>query len=402
MKIVLSAPWIDEERRASYRLVWALAAALERRRHEVHVCTSGLGRTPDRVVAESPVPVGVTVHELPSPSGDGWRTRGGTRRQRQWYTAITDQVTRLGAVDVVHHLGPEPLDSLIGLERSPTATVVGPISGGEFIPSALRRDRPGHPVGVRLLDVGRRTLARHPGIRAAVTAADTVLATTGETAALAQRLGAERVLIEPAIVTDHWRQADAIAPTIDDPLRAVWLGPPLPHRGLALALGIVAEVDIKVPIRLRVVGGVPADERLDLLRRRPGMIERVEPVQPLGRYEIDKLLADSDVLLWTALAEPDGTDVARALAAGLPVVALDHHVGADLLATGGGVRLPVAPRPATIRAGARALAELYYDRRHARALGAEGRAIADGFTAATLAERLEDVYRQAAAGRGRP
>ncbi len=400
MKIVLSAPWIDQERGATSRLAWALAAALQQRRHDVHVLTSGLGRTPDRAVAASSVPDGVQVHEPRAPSGDGWSGRGGVRRQRQWYRSAAASVDRLGDVDVVHHLGPDTVDAVIGLEPSPASTVVGPLSGGEFVPPALRKDCPGHPVTVRLLDLGRRVLAQQPGIRSGLAAADAVLAATGETAALAQRLGAGRVVIEPALVTDHWQQTDPIAPTIDDPLRVVWLGPPLPRRALALALTMVAEVDIKVPVRLRVVGGIPSDERLDLIRRRPGMLERVEPVQPLGRYEIDKLLADSDVLLWTAVAEADGTDVVRAMAAGLPVVALDHHAAADLLATGGGVRLPVAPRTATVRAGARALAELYYDRRHARDLGVEGRAMADGLTAAALAERLEDVYRQARARNG--
>lgn len=404
MIIVLSAPWIDAERGAASGLVWSIGAALRHEGHEVHVCTSGLGRAPDRTVAACPVPDGVTVHELRPPSGEGWSTRRGTRRQRQWYRAVADQVARLGAVDVVHHLGPDPMDRLVGLEPGPVATVVGPVSGGEFAPAALRRDRPGHPLGVRLVDLGRQALTHQPAVRAGLNAAHAVLATTGETAALVQRLGADHVVIEPGLISDDWHQADPIAPAIDDPLRVIWIGPPLPRRGLALALTIVAEVDIKVPVRLRVVGGVPAEERLNVLRGRPGMVERVEPVQPLGRYEIDKLLADSDVLLWTAVAEPDGTEMARAMAAGLPVVALDHHAAADLLAGGGGVRLPITPRSAAVRAGARALAELYYDRRHARDLGAQGRALMARRTAADLATRLEDVYLQAsrASGRRRP
>lgn len=398
MRILLSAPWSDLGRTPASRLPRQLAEGLARRGHDVHLLTSGFGRRPDRLTAASAPIEGLQCHHVDPRAGA--RPAGppyGPILQRQWQRAAAkavEGIDRRGAIDVIHHLSPSRLFDIGWLPPRLAPTVLGPLRGAEAVPASFARylggDRRGETLRRHSIE---RLLPHLPGIRRALADADVVLGATPESVELVGRLGARRAVVQPAFALPNTLPfVDRIEPEPEDALRVLWMGPLLVERCVALALEMVAEVDVRVGVHLRVIGGIPAGDRVERLMGRPGMFERVEPLGPMGLDDQAKLLADCDVVVSTALRSTDGVDQARAMAAGVPLVALDHHIGAHLLADGGGVLLPVTRPAAAIRDGARALGELYLDRAHAGALGAEARHQAPRFMVDAVVGTMERLY----------
>jgi len=228
--------------------------------------------------------------------------------------------------------------------------------------------------------------------------ADAIVVPTLATRARLRTLGVgRRIVVIPSGIDIAAFEAGRRRPEIRAELGAVGEVP------LVLALGrlgreknlelvLEAFAALAMPTaRLAIVGDGTHGRALRRLARRLEVADRTTFVSSAARTELPDLYASADVFAFASASETQGLVLAEALAAGLPVVAVDGPVTREILAGAG--RL-VANRP---DAFARALRETL-----ARPPDpAAGRAVARGFEGAHSAARVLALYAELVARRRR-
>ncbi len=94
--------------------------------------------------------------------------------------------------------------------------------------------------------------------------------------------------------------------------------------------------------RLAVVGAGPERERLEAVAARLGIAGRTTFAGELSRAELPDCYASADAFLFTSQSETQGLVLVEALAAGLPVVAVDTPQTRDVLGPGATLAAPAA------------------------------------------------------------
>jgi glycosyltransferase involved in cell wall biosynthesis len=124
-------------------------------------------------------------------------------------------------------------------------------------------------------------------------------------------------------------------------LRVLWCGVMQPFKGLSLLLRALTLVPPDVPYVLRVIGDGPARARWVREARRLGVAPRIVWLGQRPHAEVVARYAESDVFVFTSLRDTSGNVVLEALAAGVPVVCLDHQGAADIVTEACGIKVPV-------------------------------------------------------------
>ena len=236
--------------------------------------------------------------------------------------------------------------------------VWGPIGGTQNTPAAFLRYG-----GARMaLLEGARSLANalqlrlSRRVRRAARAADVVLAanSTGQ-ADLARVLGieADRLLETGVRAVGEPRRWRDRAP---GPMRVLWAGEVVQRKGIRVLLDAAAEIRRRggPEIAWTVVGDGP-DRAL---------VEATADVELRGwvpRAELFDLYERVDALAFTSLRDTSGNVMLEALAAGLPVVYLDHQGAADVGSETCGIPVPVTTPRHAVRGVARGIATLATD-----------------------------------------
>jgi glycosyltransferase involved in cell wall biosynthesis len=127
-------------------------------------------------------------------------------------------------------------------------------------------------------------------------------------------------------------------PTGDRTRTALFAGRLLGWKGVDLAIGAIA---MSPEWRLLICGKGPDEPRLRRLAREAGALDRIEFRGWVAHEEVLRLMReDAGVFLFPSLHDEAGWVVVEALAAGLPVVCLDHG-GPGFLADGHGIGIGV-------------------------------------------------------------
>lgn len=184
-----------------------------------------------------------------------------------------------------------------------------------------------------LNDVQIRTSRR---VREAALAADVVLAanSTGKRD-LEAALGIEvRQLLETGVrdigTPKRW------AHRTPGPFRLLWAGEVVQRKGIRIVLDAVRQIRKcgGPDIHLIVVGDGPARDEVSAL-------EGVDYRGLIPRDELLSLYLEVDALAFTSLRDTSGNVMLEGLAAGLPVVYLDHQGAADMGSEACGIPVPV-------------------------------------------------------------
>jgi glycosyltransferase involved in cell wall biosynthesis len=153
-------------------------------------------------------------------------------------------------------------------------------------------------------------------------------------------------------------------------------------------------------LRLLLVGGGPAESQVRSRAVAAGVADRVHVTGRLPRMEALALVKASDVFLFASQTETQGLVLAEALAAGLPVVALEGPGVGDTLRDGIDAVLvpaePAATRGERLGDAAGALADDEPRRERMAAQALEG---ASRFDAATRVAQVAELYRDLLAAR---
>ncbi|HXP94197.1 MAG TPA: glycosyltransferase [Candidatus Binatia bacterium] len=197
----------------------------------------------------------------------------------------------------------------------------------------------------------RRALAAWT--RAFANRTQAVLAPTGETRRYLASIGvrtAIEVLPSPIDVERFRagrRRADLRERLGAEPgtLVVLCVGRLAPEKNVELAIAACAAAPPRV--RLALVGEGPLQGSLEREVRRLGLGERVRFAGPVAAAEMPDLYASADALLFPSISETQGLVLVEALAAGLPIVAVDTPQTREIL--GEGARL-VAPEAGKVAA----------------------------------------------------
>lgn len=243
----------------------------------------------------------------------------------------------------VHHLTYNAVDFPGLLWAIPgTRFLWGPAGGGQTPPEALRAYYGAGWRRQRWRAAMKAALRINPLVRGALARADLVLAANAETErrlAPLTRPGKVRRMLETAVLPA------AIAPeprAAHRPLRVLWVGRFEPRKAPGMLIQIARTLDVRAPgaFAFTMIGG---GEMLAEARGRAADVPGLEIRGEIPFAEMRAAYAEADVLAFTSLQDTSGNVVLEALAAGLPVVALDHQGSAEILPAGGGRLIPVAP-----------------------------------------------------------
>ncbi|MCE5267504.1 MAG: glycosyltransferase [Planctomycetaceae bacterium] len=142
-------------------------------------------------------------------------------------------------------------------------------------------------------------------------------------------------------------------------LRILWSGLLTHRKALHLLLRALADLPNDVPYELRILGEGPLRERWQRLAKRLGIAPRISWLGRLPYNEALQQYAWADLFAFTSLRDTSGNVVLEALAAGVPVVCLDHQGVRDIVTERCGVKIEVSTPRRTIAELTRSIARLW-------------------------------------------
>ncbi len=149
----------------------------------------------------------------------------------------------------------------------------------------------------------------------------------------------------------------------DAPLRILWVGRLRPWKGFPILLHALAALPKSQKFEVHVVGDGCCKTRWIRLAKRLGVADQItwftKPPYRESLHHYDW----ADVFAFTSLRDTSGTGLLESLAAGVPIIGLDHQGAADMITENSGIRVPVLSPKQTIAAFAQALEALAIDRR---------------------------------------
>ncbi|QDT68390.1 D-inositol 3-phosphate glycosyltransferase [Planctomycetes bacterium MalM25] len=180
-----------------------------------------------------------------------------------------------------------------------------------------------------------------------------------------------------------------------EPFKILWAGRLRSWKTLPLLLKALPLLPADVDWRLRVLGVGSSERAWRRVAERLGVADRIEW---LGWPEYRETLPhyrEADAFAFTSMRDTSGTGLLEALAAGTPIVGVDHQGAADIMTTQCATPVPVGRPQDTIRGFATAITRLARDPDEWRRLSEGARARAESYRWDDQTSLLLDWYDQA-------
>jgi glycosyltransferase involved in cell wall biosynthesis len=316
-----------------------------------------------------------------------------------WQHAAFAQARSLQArvrFDIVHHVSWGTVNDPPPLWRLGPPFVWGPLGGGQAAPLTFAL----YLGGRGFLREVSRTARRHlvplrPSLRRAAAHSAAILATNRETSEVLKRAGASRVelFLDGGIQPDEFIARRRLR-TVGDRLELVWAGRLEARKALSLALEAMALVP-ELSVRLSVAGEGPLRRALERRTVALGLGERVRFLGLVPRARLlGNVFANSDAFLFTSLQDSFGSVVIEAMAAGLPVLGLDHQGFGTMIPRQAAIKVPVTSPAATIRGLADGIRTLAASPDVGQRMGAAARCHALSESWSLRVVRMNELYRR--------
>ena len=187
---------------------------------------------------------------------------------------------------------------------------------------------------------------------------------------------------------------------LKDPNLITWVGRLVPEKGLVYLLRAMRDIVKEFPdVKLVVIGGGPLENKLINLMDKLDLGGNVRFVGSVGRAEVAEFLSRSSVFVFPSLREGLPLSVLEAMACGVPVVGSDIP-GVNSLVKHGYNGLLVPPKDSRLLA--KAVLTLLRDDELRWVMGINARRIiVDEYSWDKVIQKLEGVYRDAAADFGK-
>jgi O-antigen/teichoic acid export membrane protein/glycosyltransferase involved in cell wall biosynthesis len=143
------------------------------------------------------------------------------------------------------------------------------------------------------------------------------------------------------------------------PLKILWAGRLRGWKGLPLLLQAISKLPIDVPVQLRVVGNGKLEKRWRRLATKLGISHKVSwESRPHYRDSL-ALYRWADVFAFTSLRDTSGTGLLESLAAGTPILGLNHQGAADIITEDSGIKISVHSPEQAIQEFSNAIIKLH-------------------------------------------
>lgn len=378
---------------------WDTAEALARQGFQVTVLTRLAEREGCPAPSERPAGMRMVAYDLPTT----WRRLfarmgklgvefgylawliGARRTVRQLHAA--EPFTTAQHVTYARYWMPSPLAAL------DVPWILGPVGGGESIPSALRHSlsRSG-----RLFEAIRdlmRWAGEHSGeVRRAARSSRVALANTRETADRLQKLGARHVeIMNSAALADAEVERLGAYPA-GERSGFLSIGRLLDWKGFHLGLEAFARSGLSHET-YTIVGEGPFRTRLEAMAQALGIADRVLFTGLLPRQQVFGLLGRSRALVHPSLHESGGFVVLEAMASGTPVLCVDAG-GPGLFVTGStGFAVTPTTKERTVSGLAVAMQHMVLERGLMTAMQADARRhVSQNHTMSAKVDRLTALH----------
>ncbi len=282
--------------------------------------------------------------------------------------------------DLVHHVGWGTVSAPPMLWRLGKPFIWGPLGGGQTAPWRLLGSF-GPALPAEVLRTLRVWLLRHsPAVRRTATEAAAVFSANHETSRFLEQHGVSAPILfaDVGVPRDLLAESRSDRPQ-DQPFTVLWAGLLEPRKGVALCL----EVARRVPppdVRILVAGDGPLARSARRQAKRLGLGDRVIFLGHLPWVEVQARNREAHLFLFTSIRDTFGTAALEALAAGAPVICIDHQgVGAHL-PPAAAVKVPVGSVREVSEAMAKAIDMLAADRGRLAQMAEAGRRYAEAET----------------------
>jgi glycosyltransferase involved in cell wall biosynthesis len=404
LRVVLSAYACGPDAGSELGAGWNAALEMAKR-HEVWVLTSTESR--EAIEAElraKPIP---TLHFifLDWPHWLKWKHRARLAYEVQHYLwhigayRLARELHRHQPFDLAHHvtLGRYWMPSFLAL--LPVPFLWGPVGGGESTPPSFWKGTGWRGIIYESVRSSARRLAEcDPFLRLTARRSALALATTEESAARLLKLGARTVRVAPQVGLSEavLRQLAAYPALETPPVRFISIGRLLHWKGFHLALKAFAQLRDPAS-EYWVLGDGPDRTRLETLSRKLGIADRVRFTGALPRQRVLATLALCHALIHPSLHESGGVVCVEAMAAGKPVISLDHGGPALLVTHETGFKIAAHEPGRAVAALANAMRRLSGSRDLREQMGSAGRRrAADVYSWTVRGEQLNALYMQLA------
>jgi glycosyltransferase involved in cell wall biosynthesis len=227
--------------------------------------------------------------------------------------------------------------------RLPIPFIWGPVGGAESCPHTFYRTMSlGGRFHEHLRDLVRWLLNRHPTVTATARRAHLSLATNEESARLLRELGAPRaeVFSQVALTFQEFERLERLPLRGNRPFRLMSIGRLLESKAIHLGVDAFARLVKSVPeAEYWIIGSGPERSRLEVLAQRLGVASSVHLMGSMPRARVFDMLAECDVLVHPSLHETGTYVCAEAMAAGRPVICLDHGGPGQVVTKEAGIKI---------------------------------------------------------------
>ncbi|HEY4899804.1 MAG TPA: glycosyltransferase family 4 protein [Terriglobales bacterium] len=333
-RILLSAYACEPGKGSEPEVGWLWATELAASGHEVWVITRETNRPAiEMELASRQRPkLHFTYYDLP-PWARRWKR--GARGVHLYYALwqweayrVARQLTREINFDCVHHVTFVGVRGPSFMGRLGLPFILGPVSGGECVPKALRAGMT-RPAKWResVRDVANRAIHADPIMRSSFRRAERILLATPESLQLIPAKFREKCVVQLGIglSREYLGWTDRKRNPRETPLRLLYVGRLLEWKGLDLGIQAVRLLRGRgVRVRFTIIGEGPARESLQQLATELGVAEDIAWVAWQPHEQLHELYYQHDVLLFPSLRDSGGMVVLEALAHGLPAVCTDR------------------------------------------------------------------------------
>ena len=178
------------------------------------------------------------------------------------------------------------------------------------------------------------------------------------------------------------------------PLRILWSGELRPIKGLPLLLKALTQLPKDLPCEVRILGHGRSQAGWQRLAKRLGVDDRITWTGWLPHADALKHYAWADVFAFTSLRDTFPTVLLEALAAGTPVICLDHQGMKDIVNEQCGVKIPVTTPKRVIAELATAMVQMARDPARWERLSCGALERAREFRWSRLGDDMATIYRQ--------
>ena len=203
-------------------------------------------------------------------------------------------------------------------------------------------------------------LYRCQKIRKAVRKSIVIAATRGAQADFQSGFGINpEIEIETGI--DHSINLPRTMSQFGSPLKLLWAGRLRAWKALPLLLHAIAQLPKTTDVQLRVVGDGSCKKAWQKLAEKLGIGDKIE-WYPWPTYRESLLHYKwADVFTFTSLRDTTGTGLLEALAAGCPIIGVDHQGAADVMTDECAIRVQVVDWATTVAGFRDGIVRIAYD-----------------------------------------